>query len=98
VTTQKSGRLFPFSEIPFGSFRELYYEVGLSKRFRYSVEHDISGYESRILEAEKILCALRGINAQELIAFRLQPKHPEQLHYVILNMEVKLPCHFKRSR
>ncbi len=59
MITQKSGRVFPFSEIPFGSFRESFYEVGLSRRFRYSVEHDISGCELKILEAEKILYALR---------------------------------------
>ena len=47
-----------FLEIAFGSLRELHYQFGLSKCLGYYDEHDISGCESKIVEAEKVLGAL----------------------------------------
>ena len=47
-------------EIAFGSSRELYDQLGLSKRLGYSEEHAISDCESKIGEAEKVLGARFG--------------------------------------
>ena len=47
-----------FLEIAFGSLRELHYQFDLSKRLEYFDEYDISGCESKIVEAEKVLGAL----------------------------------------
>ena len=47
-----------FLEIAFGSLRELHYQFDLAKRLGYFGGYDISGYESRIVETEKVLGAL----------------------------------------
>ena len=47
-----------FLEIAFGSLRELHYQFGLSKRLGYFNKHDTSGYESKIVETEKVLGTL----------------------------------------
>ena len=47
-----------FLEIAFGSLRELHYQLCLSKRLGYFDEFDISGCETKIVEAEKVLGAL----------------------------------------
>ena len=47
-----------FLEIAFGFLRELHYQFDLSKRLGYFDEYDISGYESKIVETEKVLGAL----------------------------------------
>jgi four helix bundle protein len=47
-----------FLEIAFGSLREVHYQFDLSKRLGYFDKQDISSYESKIIEAEKVLSAL----------------------------------------
>jgi len=47
-----------FLEIAFGSLRELHYQFGLAKRLGYFDEHEISGYESKFVETEKVLGSL----------------------------------------
>jgi len=63
-----------FLEIAFASLRELRYQLGLSKRLGYFNENNFAGYDSKLLETEKVLGSLmrslRGPN-------RLQSKQPE---------------------
>jgi four helix bundle protein len=47
-----------FLEIAFGSLRELHYQFGLARRLGYMDKSDVSEYESKIVEAEKVLGAL----------------------------------------
>ena len=47
-----------FLEIAFGSLRELHYQFSLSKRLGYCDERGVSECDSKIVEAEKVLCAL----------------------------------------
>jgi four helix bundle protein len=63
-----------FLEIAFASLRELRYQFVLSKRLEYFDENSYIGYDSKLLETEKVLGSLirslRGPN-------RLQSKQPE---------------------
>ena len=47
-----------FLEIAFGSLRELHYQFSLAKRLGYLRDDDISNYDSKIVETEKVLGAL----------------------------------------
>jgi len=47
-----------FLEIAFGSLRELHYQFGLSKRLGYLSDSDISEYNPKLIETEKVLAAL----------------------------------------
>src|SRR5689334_19682136 len=47
-----------FLEIAFGSLRELHYQLSFSKRLGYCDKQDVSDYDSKIVEAEKVLGAL----------------------------------------
>ncbi len=63
-----------FLEIAFASLRELRYQFGLSKRLGYFDENSFSGYDSKLLETEKVLGALfRSLRSPN----RLQSKQPE---------------------
>ena len=55
---ESQAEYFRFLEIAFGSLRELHYQFGLSKRLGYLNGYDISIYESKIEETEKVLGAL----------------------------------------
>ena len=63
-----------FLEIAFASLRELHYQFGLSKRLGYFDENSFTGYDSKLLETEKVLGALiRALRSPN----RLQSKQPE---------------------
>jgi len=47
-----------FLEIAFASLRELHYQIGLSKRLGYFDENSFTGYDSILLETEKVLGSL----------------------------------------
>jgi len=47
-----------FLEIAFASLRELRYQFGLSKRLGYFDENSFTGYDLKLLEAEKVLGSL----------------------------------------
>ena len=47
-----------FLEIAFGSLRELHYQFSLSQRLDYYKKIDISNYESKFIETEKVLGSL----------------------------------------
>lgn len=47
-----------FLEIAFASLRELHYQYGLSERLGYMNGCNISGFEAKIIETEKVLGAL----------------------------------------
>ncbi|MBU0967471.1 MAG: four helix bundle protein [Proteobacteria bacterium] len=62
-----------FLEIAFASLRELRYQFGLSKRLGYFDENSFTGYDSKLLEAEKVLGSLiRSLCSPN----RLQSKQP----------------------
>lgn len=63
-----------FLEIAFASLRELRYQFGLSKRLGYFDENSFAGYDSKLLETEKVLGSLiRSLRSPN----RLQSKQPE---------------------
>jgi len=47
-----------FLNIAFGSLRELHYQLNLATRLGYIQQRNVTNYESKILEAEKVLGAL----------------------------------------
>ena len=47
-----------FLEIAFGSARELHYQFGLARRLGYTNEMDVLECDSKMVETEKVLCAL----------------------------------------
>jgi four helix bundle protein len=47
-----------FLEIAFASLRELRYQFGLSERLGYFDENSFTGYDSKLLETEKVLGSL----------------------------------------
>ena len=47
-----------YLEISFGSLRELHYQFTLAGRLGYVGESEISEYELKIIETEKVLAAL----------------------------------------
>ncbi|RLB95290.1 MAG: four helix bundle protein [Deltaproteobacteria bacterium] len=47
-----------YLEIAFGSLRELQYQFGLSRRLGYLNDSDISEYNPKLIETEKVLAAL----------------------------------------
>ena len=47
-----------FLEIAFGSERELHYQFGLARRLGYTNETDVLECDSKMVETEKVLCAL----------------------------------------
>ena len=47
-----------FLDTAYGSLKELRYLVDLSNRLGYFVDHDIQVFQSKIIEAEKVLNAL----------------------------------------
>ncbi len=47
-----------FLDIAYGSLKELRYQVDLSNRLGYFVDHDVHVFQSKIIEAEKVLNAL----------------------------------------
>jgi len=57
-THESQAEYLRFLEMAFGSLRELYYHIGLSKRPGYFTEHDIADCELKIVETEKVLGAL----------------------------------------
>ncbi|HUU41926.1 MAG TPA: four helix bundle protein [Desulfatiglandales bacterium] len=57
-TRESQAEYLRFLEIAFGSFRELHYQLCLSRRLGYPDEHDISECESKIVETGKVLGTL----------------------------------------
>ncbi len=56
-----------FLEIAFGSLRELHYQFSLAKRLGYLDAVDVSDYNLKMVEAEKVLGALvRSMRRPEL--------------------------------
>ena len=47
-----------FLDIAYGSLKELRYQVDLSNRLGYFVNHDVKVLQSKIIETEKVLNAL----------------------------------------
>ncbi|MFH1562630.1 MAG: four helix bundle protein [Nitrospirota bacterium] len=47
-----------FLEIAFGSLRELHYQYGLARRLGYTDELKVLEYDSKMIEAQKVLGAL----------------------------------------
>ena len=47
-----------FLEIAFGSVRELHYQFSLARRLGYTNELDVPECDSKMVETEKVLCAL----------------------------------------
>jgi len=47
-----------FLEIAFGSLKELHYQYGLSRRLGYTDESNVLEYDSKTIEAQKVLGAL----------------------------------------
>ena len=63
-----------FLEIAFASLSELLYQFGLSMRLGYFDESSFAGYDSKLLETEKVLGSLiRSLRSPN----RLQSKQPE---------------------
>lgn len=66
--------LLRFLEIAFASLRELRYQFGLSQRLGYFNENSFTGYDSKLLEAEKVLGSLvRSLRSPK----KLQTKQPD---------------------
>ncbi|MFQ5633201.1 MAG: four helix bundle protein, partial [bacterium] len=55
---ESQGEYIRFLEIAFASLRELHYQFSLAKRLGYIKDDGISDYDSKIVEAEKVLGAL----------------------------------------
>ncbi len=55
---ESQSEYFRFLEIAFGSARELHYQFGLARRLGYTNETDVSECDSKMVETEKVLCAL----------------------------------------
>ncbi|RPI75878.1 MAG: four helix bundle protein [Desulfobacteraceae bacterium] len=49
---------FRYLEIAFGSLRELRYQFELAIRLGYMASPDVTGYQSKIVETEKVLSGL----------------------------------------
>lgn len=47
-----------FLEIAFGSLRELHYQYSLAKRLGYFKDNEISDFDSKFIETEKVLDSL----------------------------------------
>ena len=47
-----------FLDIAYGSLEEFRYQVDLSNRLGYVVDHDVQVLQSKVIEAEKVLNAL----------------------------------------
>ncbi|MBI4698702.1 MAG: four helix bundle protein [Nitrospirae bacterium] len=63
-----------FIEIAFASLRELRYQFGLSRRLGYFDENSFTGYDSKLVETEKVLGSLiRSLRSPN----RLQTKQPK---------------------
>ncbi len=61
-----------FLNIAFASLRELHYQFSLALRLEYIRQCNVNNYESKILEAEKVLGALLR-SMRNLISYNLQP-------------------------
>ena len=57
-TRESETEYLRFLEIAFGSLRELHYPLTLACRLGYIEESEISKYELKIIETEKVLSAL----------------------------------------
>ncbi len=71
-----------FLEIAFGSLRQLHYQFSLAKRLGYLKDDDISNYDSKLVETEKVLGALvRSLRKPN----SLQPKHlaPTPIGFIV---------------
>lgn len=62
-TRQSNTEYRRFIEIAFGSLKEMHYQFSLAKRLGYFGSTDISIYEEKLEETEKVLAALlRSLN------------------------------------
>jgi four helix bundle protein len=57
-TGESHGEYLRFLEIAFGSLRELHYQFSLAERPGYLKDNDISDFDSKIIETEKVLGSL----------------------------------------
>ena len=74
---ESQAEYFRFLEIAFGSLKELHYQYGLSRRLGYTDESNVLEYDSKTIEAQKVLGALiRSMRkTKSLQPNSLQPKH-----------------------
>lgn len=57
-TRESHSEYLRFLEIAFGSLRELHYQFSIAKRLGYCKESDISDFDLKFIETEKVLGSL----------------------------------------